>query len=73
MIDIATVCQGYQDGQIDNIGFVRYEHNLADGLTKQTKQAALEILFKTTRDRLIVQQWVIRHRSKEVSAEENQS
>ena len=35
MIVISSVRQGYQNTVIDNIGFVRTEHNLAAGLTKQ--------------------------------------
>ena len=35
MIDITNVLQGYQNNDIDNIGFARTEHNLEDGLTKQ--------------------------------------
>ena len=41
MLDIDATRQAYQRQEITNIGFVRSEHNLADGLTKEKKQGAL--------------------------------
>ena len=56
MIDITNVRQGYQNNEIDNIGFVRTEHNLVDGLTKQNKQSALANLVESAQHCLIVDQ-----------------
>lgn len=34
MVDIAAVREAYNDGVIENIGFIRREYNAADALTK---------------------------------------
>ena len=41
MLDIHATRQACQRHEISNIGFVRSEHSIADGLTKEKKQGAL--------------------------------
>lgn len=41
MLDIAAAREGFCDKTISDIGFVRSNHNIADGLTKSMSQASL--------------------------------
>lgn len=60
MIDIAAARQAYELEEISNIGLVRSEHNIADGLTKPKFCKALGNLLKTGMDLNPVEQWIIR-------------
>ena len=41
LIDLASVREGYRRFDIDDIGLIRSEENLADGLTKETNMERL--------------------------------
>ena len=70
MIDIASFCEAYQLKEIGNIGFVRSDHNLADGLNKPNKQQALLEFLKSARHVSTIAQWIIRiDRSQRASAD----
>ena len=60
MLDIHATRQAYQRQEISNIGFVRSEHNLADGLTKEKKQGALLQMMLDESHVTVCEQWIIR-------------
>ncbi|CDF33317.1 unnamed protein product [Chondrus crispus] len=60
MIDIAAAREAYNENEISNVGLVRSEHNVADGLTKPKYCKALESLLRTGKDENPVEQWIIR-------------
>lgn len=60
MIDVAAAREAYKRNEISNVGLVKSEHNVADGLTKPGPCAALEAVLRTGRDTNPVQQWIIR-------------
>ena len=60
MVDIYSARQSYQAREISNIGFVRSENNIADGLTKPKMQSALLNLLHTGRHQVKCEQWIIR-------------
>ena len=60
MLDIHATKQAYQSREISNIGFVRSENNLADGLTKEKKQRALFDAMVTGKHEIVCEQWIIR-------------
>eukprot|EP00171_Calliarthron_tuberculosum_P022145 IDg22145t1 len=45
MLEIAAAREGFRDRTINDIGFVRSKHNIADGLTKPMSQAACSTQF----------------------------
>ena len=45
MLDVAATREGYRNGAISNIGFVRTEENIADVLTKKMSTSALRAVF----------------------------
>jgi hypothetical protein len=47
LIDLAVIRQSYRRFEVDNIGFIRSEHNIADALIKNTKDTNLEQLLRT--------------------------
>ena len=47
MIDIATARESYNREEISNVVFVMYEHNIADGLTKEYPNEDLKDLLLT--------------------------
>lgn len=55
MIDIAAGRESYNQEEISNVGLVMSEHNIADGLTKEKSNQALQNLFSTGYDRNPVQ------------------
>ena len=63
MLDVATARQGFRSGEISNIGLVRSERNVADGLTKPMAQAALREILQTGEHSPSPVQWIIRHTS----------
>ena len=60
MLDISATRQAYKHKQISNIGFVRSERNLADGLTKPKIGKALYDLCHSGRHQIQVEQQIIR-------------
>ena len=60
MIDVASAREAYQAKEIDNIGFVRSDANLADGLTKSNKQSSLYELLVTAKHEPTIAQWIMR-------------
>lgn len=71
MIYVAAAREAYQRNEIFNVGLVKSEHNVADGLTKLGPCAALDTVLRTGKDTNPVQQWIIRSPvSSERSAEE---
>ena len=60
MLDIVAAREGYASGEISNIGFVRSDKNLADGLTKPKMQAAIFECMSTAKHIPAVEQWIIR-------------
>ena len=60
MIDVTSAREAYEAREIDNIGFVRSESNLADSLTKANKQASLFELLVTAKHVPTIDQWIIR-------------
>ena len=49
-IDIASARECYNRQEISNVGLVASEHNIADGLTKETPNNALENLMSSGYD-----------------------
>jgi len=62
MLDISTAREGFLIHEISNIGFVRTNHNVSDGLTKPMQQACLREVLCTGRIRSKVDQWIIRRK-----------
>lgn len=50
MIDISAARHSYTEVEITDVGLVRSEHNVADGLTKMSFGKALEDVMKTGMD-----------------------
>ena len=59
MLDIHAAREGYKAHDISNIGFVRSDHNMADGLTKCMKQKSLRELARTGKLGTKVERWII--------------
>ena len=60
MLDIAAAREGFRDHVISDIGFVRSNHNLADGLTKHMSQASLIQAMRSCHVDINPEQWIIR-------------
>lgn len=60
MIDVAAAREAYNRGEISNVGLVRSEHNVVDGLTKPGFCAAVDRVLRTGMDPHPVAQWIIR-------------
>ena len=60
MIDIHSARRAYRAHEVSNIGFVRSENNIADGLTKLKMQSALLNLLRTGKYQVKCEQWIIR-------------
>ena len=60
MLDVYAAREGYTSQCISNIGFVRSEYNIADGLTKPKVQAALFNVVNSGKHRPEVEQWIMR-------------
>lgn len=60
MIDVQAGREAYHERKIDDMGWVRSENNLADGLTKLNKPELIQRTMKTGRLDIIADQWVIR-------------
>jgi len=60
MIDIAAAREMYKSREVSDIGHVKSEENLADGLTKKMSQAALLRLLKTGTLDIAVTRWIVR-------------
>ena len=51
----------YENKEIDNIGLIRSEDNVADGVTKPNKQAAIHNILATGMHVPTIAQWILRH------------
>lgn len=60
MIDIAAAREAYNREEISNVGLVSSDDNIADALTKENSNDALDKLIRTGLDKTPVQQWIIR-------------
>ena len=60
MIDIASARECYNRQEISHVGLVSSEHNVADGLTKETPNNALEKLMTNGYDHNPVKRWIHR-------------
>ena len=60
MLGFHAALQAYRLHEISNIGFVRTNHNLADGLTKANMQGALYKLMATGKLEVEAEQWILR-------------
>ena len=62
ILDMHAVWQAYQAHEILNIGSIRSEDNIADGLTKSKKKAALPNISSTGRHTINFEQWIFREK-----------
>lgn len=60
MIDIEAAREAYARGEVSNVGWVRSEDNLVDGLTKIKKCDALHELLQTGVLSRKVERWITR-------------
>ncbi len=60
MLDTYATRESYENQETSNIGFVRSNHNLADGLTKPNVQASQLQLLQTGRQQVKSEQWILR-------------
>ena len=60
MIDIAAARESYNREEISTVGLVLSKHNIADGLTKEVPNKALQDLLSSGFDRNPVQKFIIR-------------
>lgn len=60
MLDIYAARERYHANEISNIGFVRSEHNMADSLTNEHKQASLLAIMHFYSHSIEVEQWILR-------------
>ena len=61
MLDIAAAQEGFSKKEISDIGFVRSEENIADGLTKRMSQRTLVQVIKNGKLNVKPEQWIIRN------------
>ena len=71
MLDIHAAGQAYKAQEISNIRFVRSEDNIADGLTKAKKQAALLNILSNGRHTENFEQWIFRDKPPETDENEH--
>jgi len=60
MTDVAAAREAYNRNEMSNVGLVKSEHNVADGLTKPRLCSALDAVLRTGKDVNPVEQWMIR-------------
>lgn len=60
MIDIKAARQTYDSDGISDVGWIRAQDNLADGLAKFKTCTALEKFLDTEQLKTFVEQWVVR-------------
>ncbi len=60
VLGIHSARQACQAQEISNIGFVRSDDKIADGLTKQKMQGALLNLLQTAEHNVVCEQWILR-------------
>lgn len=61
MLDVAAAREGFKTQDISNIGLVKSEHNVADGLTKEMTQATIRSILQLGMHKPKPVQWIIRH------------
>ena len=59
MIDMDAAPESYNLEEISNIRLIMSKHNIADGLTKENPNEALQDLLRTGFDRNLVQQFIV--------------
>jgi len=59
MIGAAAVQDAYNEHEISNVGLVKSEHSISDGVTKPGLCSALNKMLRTRVDNIPVQQWII--------------
>ena len=69
MLDVAAAREGFKVGDISNIGLVRSERNIADGLTKHMAQATLRNLIEFGIHVPEPVQWIITSVFREMNAD----
>ena len=60
MLDIAAAREGFQNKVISNVGFVRCDQNMTDGLTQAMKQKALQNVISIGELNVQPEQWILR-------------
>ena len=60
MIDVAAARDAYSKHEISNVGLVKSEHYVADGLTNPGLRSALKTMLRTGIDNNRAQNWIIR-------------
>ena len=63
MLEFRAARQAYQAQEVLKIGFVLFEYNIADGLTKAEKQAASISILSKSRHTTNCERWVFRDKS----------
>ena len=61
MLDIHATREAYRHQEISNIGFVRSQYNLADGLTKPKMQGSLLGVLRKGQHQVQCEQWIIQN------------
>ena len=61
ILDIYAVRQAYKLHEISNIGFVRTNENLSDGLTIANMQGTIYNLMCTAKNEVKADKWIIRN------------
>ena len=61
MLDIAAARKGFRSKAISDIGFVRSNKNVADGLTKPMSQAVLRDVICSDELIVVPDQWIVRN------------
>lgn len=64
MIDLQACREAYQEGEIDDVGWVKSGNNVADGLTKLGKAELVQKVMRTGTLSTVADQWVVRSREK---------
>ena len=59
LIDMATVRDAYRRKEMQNIGFIKTNYNIADPLTKESENETLDELLYTGILQHPVSQWIV--------------
>lgn len=59
MLDIAVARESFRNMEISSISFIRSSNNIADGLTKFTRQGKLQAVLLTEKLVFTVEQWIV--------------
>ncbi len=58
LIDIAGLREAYRKCDLDNLGWIRSEHKIADALTKDKSESSLHCVLATATLRTPVEKWI---------------